>query len=190
MQYEQNKIANFLTNILYNGVKEEDLFDRSFVFDVYILTTKNINPFSLERKIFDVKNREMIHMFWDDCNEPSFYKHIWKPENFMYLNSKNVIYPCVADIVWKYIEENEENFDKLKKKLIKNKKIFQLVYSSAYPEVYSFVEKRGIGVRNNFHLKFKDWKDKKKHLQKSIGAISPRVKARLNHPQVRYKRNS
>ena len=63
LQYEQNKIANFLTNILYNGVKEEDLFDRSFVFDVNILTTKNINPFSLERKIFDVKNREMVHMF-------------------------------------------------------------------------------------------------------------------------------
>ena len=48
-------------NILYNGVKEENLFDRSF--DVYVLTTKNINPFLLEQKIFDVKSREMIHMF-------------------------------------------------------------------------------------------------------------------------------
>ena len=59
----------------------------------------------------------------------------------MYLNGKNVIYPCVANIVWKYIKENEENFDKLKKKFIENKKIFQLVYSSVYPEVSSFVEK-------------------------------------------------
>ena len=144
------------------------MFDRSFVCNVYVLTTKNINRFSLERKIFDVKNRAVIHMFWEDCKEPSFYKHICKPENFMYLNGKNVIYPRVAEIVHKYIEKNKENFDKLKKKLIKNKKIFQFVYSSAYHEVYSFVEKRGIELRNNFLLKFKDWKDKKKYLQKSI----------------------
>ena len=82
----RTKSRNFLSNISYNGVKEEDLFDRDFVFDVYTLVTKNINPFSLEQKIFDVKNREMICMFWEECNEPSFYKHIWNPENFLYLN--------------------------------------------------------------------------------------------------------
>ena len=52
----------------------------------------------------------------------------------MYLNSKNVIYPHVANFVWKYLEEDEENFDEIKNKLIENKKIFQFVYSSTYPE--------------------------------------------------------
>ena len=65
------------------GVKEEDLFDRSFVFDVYTMTTKNINPFSLERKIFDVKDCKMINMFWEQSNKPSFYKRIWKPKFFV-----------------------------------------------------------------------------------------------------------
>ena len=46
-----------------NGVKEKDLFERSFVFDIYVMMTKNINLFSLERIIFDVKNWEMINMF-------------------------------------------------------------------------------------------------------------------------------
>ena len=72
-----------------------------------------------------------------------------------------------------YIEADNKNFDKLKRKLIKNKKIFQLVYSSVYPEVYSFVEKRGVDMRNNFHLKFKEWKDRKKYSQKSILGYSP-----------------
>ena len=75
----QIKSQNFLTNISYNGVREEDLFDRSFVFNIYVLTTKNINPFSLEIKIFDIKDSEMINMFREDCNEPSFYKHICQP---------------------------------------------------------------------------------------------------------------
>ena len=157
-----------MTNISYNGVKEEDLLDRSFVFGIYVLTTKNTHPFSLERNIFDVKDREMINMYWEDCNEPSFYKHIYQLENFLNLNGKTVIYPRVTEIVMNYIEADDKNFDKLKRKLIENKKIFQFVYSSIYPEVYSFVEKRDVDMRNNFHLKFKEWKDRKKYSQKSI----------------------
>ena len=57
----------------------------------------------------------MIHMFWEECNEPSFYKHICKPDNFTYLTSKNVIYPLAADIVRKYLEEDEENWSRTKK---------------------------------------------------------------------------
>ena len=157
-----------MTNISYNGVKDEDFFDRSFVFDICVLTTKNINPFSLERKIFDVKDREMVNMFWEDCNESCFYKHICKLENVLYLNGKNIIYPQVAEIVMNYIEADDKNFDKLKRKLIENKKIFQFVYSSVYPEVYSLVKKRGMDMRNSFHLKFKKWKNRKKYSQKSI----------------------
>ena len=85
---KRTKSQNFLINISYNGVREEYLFNRSFVFDIYILTTKNINSFSLKSKIFDVKDREMINMFWKECNEPSFDKHICQPDNFFYLNGK------------------------------------------------------------------------------------------------------
>ena len=56
------KSGNFLSNISYNGVKEEDLYNRNFIFDVYVLVTKNLNPFSLERKIFDINNCEMVRM--------------------------------------------------------------------------------------------------------------------------------
>ena len=44
------KSQNFLSNISYNGVKEKDLFDRSFVFDIYVLTTKIINHFLWKEK--------------------------------------------------------------------------------------------------------------------------------------------
>ena len=179
------KSRNFLTNISYNGVKEEDLFDRSFVFRIYVLTTKNINPFSVERKIFNMKDREMINMFWEDCNEPSFYKYIYQPDNFLHLNGKNVIYPRVAEIVMNYIETDENNFKQLKRKLIENQKIFQYVYASICPEVYSFVEKRGVDMRNNFHLKFKEWKD---ILKNQLTDIFPSRKIR-HQPRVRFRKN-
>ena len=55
-----------------------------------------------------------------------------------------------------YIEAVDKNFDKLKRKISENKKIFQLVYLSVYPEVYSFVVNRDVDMRNNFHLKIKE----------------------------------
>lgn len=110
----------------------------------------------------------MIHMFWEDCNKPSFHKHICKPKSLMYLDVKNVIYSHVAKIVWNYMEEDKQKFNKIKQTLVNNMKRFQFVYSRVYPEVYCFVEKRGIELRNNFHLKFKDWKGRKKYSQKSF----------------------
>ena len=127
----------------YNGVKEEDLFDRSFAFDIYVLTIKNINPFSLERKIFDVKDREMINMFREDCNEPSFYKHIYEPENFLYLNGKNIIYPRVAEIVMNYIEADNKNFDKLRRKLIENKKYSNLFIRASTQRYIALLKEKG-----------------------------------------------
>ena len=41
----------------------------------------------------------MINMFWEECNEPAFYKHISRAENFLNLNGKNVIYSHIAEIV-------------------------------------------------------------------------------------------
>ena len=70
----------------------------------------------------------MINMFWEDCNESSFYKHICQPENFLHLNGINEIYPRVAEIVMSHIKADENNFGKLKRKLIENQKIFQYVY--------------------------------------------------------------
>ena len=145
-----------MTNISYNRVNEEDLFGRSFVFKIYVSTTKNINPFSLERKNFDVKGRERINMFWEDCNKPSFYKHIFQSGNFLYFNGKSLIYLPLAEIVIKYIKDDKNNFGELKRKLREDQKIFQYVHASVYPEVYSLVQKRGADMRNNFHLKFKE----------------------------------
>ena len=76
------KSCNFLTNISYRGMKEEDLFDRSFVFDVYTMTTKNINPFSLERKIFDVKDCKMIIYFGSSPTNLAFTNSFASPQIF------------------------------------------------------------------------------------------------------------
>ena len=49
------------------GITKEDLYNENVVFDVYALLTKNLNLFSLERKIGDQNKQEMIVMLWKEC---------------------------------------------------------------------------------------------------------------------------
>ena len=60
------KTRNFISNISYTGVKSEDFADNNFMFDTITLLTKNINPFSHERKIAYLKNYLYImgRMYW------------------------------------------------------------------------------------------------------------------------------
>ena len=76
------KSRNFLSNISYIGINKEDLHNENFIFDIYLLMTKNLNPFSLDRKLNDPNKHEMIYMIWKDCMPSIFYKYICQEENF------------------------------------------------------------------------------------------------------------
>ena len=49
-----------ISNIGYIGINKEDYYNKNSIFDVYLLLTKNLNPFSLDRKLAD--KHEMIYM--------------------------------------------------------------------------------------------------------------------------------
>ena len=158
------KTRNFLSNISYTSVKSEDFVDNNFTFDTITLIIKNINPFSLERKIIDAKNRDVIYMLWDECIEKTFYKHICEKDNFLYLNSKNVLYSKTTQIVLDYLNKDVSNIARLRKCLQNHMKTIQFVYSRCFPEIYSLIDKRGIDLKSEFFPTFKLWKDKKKFL--------------------------
>ena len=117
--------------------------------------------FSLERKIVDAKNRDIIYILWDECIEKTFYKHISENDHFIYLNGKNVLYSKTAQIVLDYFNKDAFNIARLRKCLQNHMKTIQFVYSRCFPEIYSLIGKRGINLKSEFLLTFKLWKDKK-----------------------------
>ena len=66
------KSRNFLSNIAYIGINKDDYYNKNFVFDVYLLLTKNLNPFKLDRKLADKTKHEMIYMLWKECMPTEF----------------------------------------------------------------------------------------------------------------------
>ena len=64
--YMTTRSRNFLSNISYAAVKDQEVIARNFVFDTYVLMVKNLNPLSLERKLSDQLKHEMVYMLWKE----------------------------------------------------------------------------------------------------------------------------
>ena len=60
------KSRNFLSNISNVGINKEDFYNENFNFDIYLLVNKNLNPFSLDRKLNDPNKHEMVYMIWKE----------------------------------------------------------------------------------------------------------------------------
>ena len=86
------KSRNFLLNMVFVGINKEGFYNENFIFDIYLLVTKILNPFSLDRKLNYQNKHEMIYMLWKECMPQRFYKHICKEKNFstvkMYCSQK------------------------------------------------------------------------------------------------------
>ena len=70
------KSRNFLSNIGYTSINKSDFYNENFILDVYILLVKNLDPFSLQRKISDKFKHEMMYMLWRECIPVEFYRYI------------------------------------------------------------------------------------------------------------------
>ena len=101
------KSRNFLSNIPYTGISKNDFYNENFIFDVYVLLVKNLNSFSLSRKVTDKTKHEMVYMLWRECIPSEFYRYICQEKNFIYLNGWNVGQPWVLEIMVLLIRENK-----------------------------------------------------------------------------------
>ena len=122
------KSRNILSNISYTGISKNDFYNENFILDVYVLLVKNLNPFSLSRKITDKTKHEMVYMLWRECIPSEFYRYICEEKNFVYLNGRNVGQPGVLEIVSGFIDQGKENLWMLQEHLARFKDIFQYVY--------------------------------------------------------------
>ena len=59
----RRKSRNFLSNISFDNLSKSDFH----ILDIYVLLVKNLNPFSLIRKITDKTKREIVYMLWRVC---------------------------------------------------------------------------------------------------------------------------
>ena len=114
-----------MSTISYFGTNN-DFYNQNSIFDVYLLVTKNLNPFSLDRKLNDKSKHQMICMLWKEYMSQRFYQHICKENNFFYLNGENVLQPKVSEIVTGFLKEGDQNYIELRNNLSQYKNFFSM----------------------------------------------------------------
>ena len=151
------KSRNFLSNIAYVGINKEDFYNENFTFDVYLLVTKNLNPFCQDRKLAGT---------WSTCSGKnarhksstniSAKKRNFCKKKLLYLSKKNFLQPKVLEIIIDFLKEDEKNSKYfLHNNLSSWKNIFQYVYySNVFPEIYCSTEWCGFDLKSNFHINF------------------------------------
>ena len=145
------KARNFLTNISYNGIKNKDYENRSFVIDIFAYLILYFNPYNINGKFETELERSYINILWSMLLPQNFYIFISKKENIQLLNKRNAKFQDAVEIVTLFIEnaENEkktqkEQYNILKAFLVKYIKMYQFIFSNLFPKYFTKFDSRGI----------------------------------------------
>ena len=159
IKYSPTRIKSkiFLSNISFTGINKKDFYNENFILDIFVLLVKNLNLFSLSRKISDKTKHEMVYVIWRERIPVNFYRYICEEKNFIYLNGRDVGHPGVLEIVGKFIDQQKQNLRMLQEYLARYKDIYQYVYSHVFPEVYTTFERQRFHLKTNFHILFKSY---------------------------------
>ena len=151
------KARNFLTNISYNGIKNKDCENRTFVIDIFAYLILYFNPYNVNGKFETELERSYINILWSQLLPQNFYIFVAKKENIQLLNKKNAKFHDAVEIVKLFIEnadnENttqEEQYKLLQSFLTKYIKMYQFVFANLFPKYYSKFNSRG--VENNIEF--------------------------------------
>ena len=145
-----------MTNISYNGIKNKDYENRTFVIDIFAYLILYFNPYNVNGKFETELERSYINVLWSLLLPQNFYIFVAKKENIQLLNKKNAKFQDAVEIVKLYIEVEDKNttqqeqFDNLKMYLKKYIKMYQLIFSNLFPKYYSKFDSRG--VENNIEF--------------------------------------
>ena len=140
-----------MTNISYNGIKEKDYENRSFVIDIFAYLILYFNPYNVNGKIETEFERAYVNILWSMLLPQNFFIFVSKKENIQLLNKKNVKFQDAVEVITLFIEnaENEEvsqeeQYDILKYYLKKYIKMYQFVFSNLFPKYFGKFDSRGI----------------------------------------------
>ena len=70
----------------------------------------------------------------------------------MYLNGKNVLYPCVTKIVWNHITDDKEKFNNIRGKFVEKKRFFNLSILIPIPRFTALLKSAALISEMNFTL--------------------------------------
>ena len=169
-KYSSTKIKarNFLTNVSYNGVKNGDFENRSFVLDIFAYLILYFNPYNLDEKFESEVEKDYVNILWSMLLPANFYNFISREEHIKILNKTNAKFQEALEILKVFIENadndgltQEQQYNSLKEYLTSYAKMYQLIFGNLFPKYYSKIDNYGINAKIEFNTFYKNYLNQK-----------------------------
>ena len=151
------KARNYLSNISYSRICDDEFKNLSFIADALSFMTMDLKPFFFKMTYGDENDIEMIKMLWEDCLPKSYLLYLKKTENFELINSEKSNFKTTKNLVQQYMCSSE-NCQHLINSFQRYHDIYQYIYSHVFPKTYS--RKVGFSKQVQFTQQFNSWKQK------------------------------
>ena len=184
----QAKAQNFLTNVSYNRVKDEDFDNRLFVFDCYSFLLLYLNPFYLDRKLDAQTDKDYIEMLWCSLISNNFYMFICKPNNYTMLNKLKLRFQDTIEIV-KSFKDDADAYRQIRDAIKRRSTTFQYLYTNLFPGYFSRIDDYGIQRRLTFENHYKFYQSQKNLLNWSGYSNPPNIKTETENGKVDFYTN-
>ena len=155
------KARNFLSNVSYNRVKDENFNNKLFVVDCYGFILLYLNLFYLEQKFDTKQDREYVNMIWYSVMPNLFYDFIYREKNYAMLNKLRFKFQGTVEIAKRYTDD-QSSFQILSDVLRKYARVFQFVFGNLFPRYFSRTDDYGVQSRlevNNLYQTYQTEKN-------------------------------
>ena len=150
------KARNFLTNISYNRVNDEDFNNRSFVIDCYSFILLYLNPFYLDQKFDNSVEKDYVEALWQLQIPNDFYVLICRPENYKILNKLKLKFQETSEIVKTYADDLI-GYQQLQTSFKQNAKVIQYAYANLFLRYFCRIDDYGVGCKLEFDSVYKQY---------------------------------
>ena len=147
------KARNYLSNISYSPICEDDFKNLSFIADKLSFITMDLKPFFIKITYGDERDIDMIKFLWEECLPKTYLLYLKKPENFELINSEKSNFKTIKILVQQYMSVSE-NCQYLINSFQKHHDIYQYIIRMFFrrPILKKLVFGNKYNLRNNLIL--------------------------------------
>ena len=96
-------------------------------------------------------------MLWEKRIPSELCKFVYLKENFTQLSQSKITFQMANNIIKVFVEQNETNIESLRQYLKEYATMYQFIFATIYPKIYSSSNNIGIHNKSIFHYNYREW---------------------------------
>ena len=139
----------------------------------------DLKLFFLTETYFNVEDREMIRMLWEECLPEKYYNYVRRPEIFELLHSPKLTFKQVKDLIGAYLHVPRA-WAEIVNCFKEHHAIYQYTYAHLFPK--TFTNRTGFAKKIQHKMCFERWQERKRAQERAKNPFNFEIPDTERHP--------